>query len=67
MGSVFIQLLPEFYHIYFIKNLKPNNFEPANKILLLFLKRKKNIMFCKVKCGLIMSFNNKYKVLLCTS
>ena len=68
MGSVFIQLLLEFYHINFIKNLKPNNFEQTNKILLLFLKKiKKNILFCKDKCGLVMTFNNRYKVLFCTS
>ena len=36
MGSVFIQLLLEFYHIHFIKNLKTNNFEQTNKIVLLF-------------------------------
>ena len=36
MGSVLIQLLLEFYHIQFIKNLKPNNFELTNKIVLLF-------------------------------
>ena len=69
MGSVFIQLLLEFYHIHFIKNLKPNNFEQTNKIVLLFLKKvkKKTIMFCKDKCGLIMTFKNRYKVLFCTS
>ena len=39
MGSVFIQLLLEFYHINFIKNLKPNNFEQTNKIVFLFLKQ----------------------------
>ena len=36
MGSVFRQLLLEFYYIHFIKNLKPNNFEQTNKIVLLF-------------------------------
>ena len=36
MGSVLIQLLLEFYHIHFIKNLKPKNFELTNKIVLLF-------------------------------
>ena len=38
MGIVFIQLLLEFYHILFIMNLKPNNFEQTSKIVLLFLK-----------------------------
>ena len=33
--SAFIQLLLEFYHILIIKNLKPNNFEQTNKIVLL--------------------------------
>ena len=32
MGSVFIQLLLEFYHIHFIKNLKTNNFEKPIKL-----------------------------------
>ena len=36
MKIVFIQLLLEFYHIHFIMNLKPNNFEQTNKIMLLF-------------------------------
>ena len=36
MGIAFIQLLLEFYHIYFIMKLKPNNFEQTNKIVLLF-------------------------------
>ena len=36
MGSVFIHLLLEFYHIDFIKNLKSNNIEQTNKIVLLF-------------------------------
>ena len=67
MESVFIQLLLECYHIHFIKNLKPNKFEQINKIVLLFKKVKKNIMFCKDKCGLIMTFKNRYKVLFCTS
>ena len=49
MGSVFIQLLLEFYHINFIKNLKPNNFEQTNKITLLFLKKlKKTFCFLKI-------------------
>ena len=39
MRSVFIQLLLEFYHIHFIRNLKPNNFEQTNKIVLLFKKK----------------------------
>ena len=39
MGSVFIQLLLEFYHIHYIKNLKPINYEQTNKIVLLFLKK----------------------------
>ena len=39
MGSAFIQLLLEFYHIHFIKNLKPNYFEQTNKIMLLFYKK----------------------------
>ena len=38
MGSVFIQLLLEFYHIHFIKNLKTNNVEQTNKYVLLFKK-----------------------------
>ena len=38
MGIVLIQLLLEFYHIHFIMNLKPNNFEQTNKIMLLFQK-----------------------------
>ena len=65
MGSVFIQLLLEFYHIHFIKNLKPNDFEQTNIFVLLFffLKIKKSIMFCKDKCGLLMTFKNRYKVL----
>ena len=64
MGSVFIQLLLEFYHIHFIKNLKPNNFEQTNKIVLLFFfkkSKKKKLFFCKDKCGLIMTFKNRYK------
>ena len=36
MGSAFIQLLLDFYHIDFIKNLKPNNFEQTNTIVMLF-------------------------------
>ena len=59
MGSVFIQLLLEYYHIHFIKNLKPNNFEQTNKSFY-FKKIKKNIMFCKDKCGLIMTFKYIY-------
>ena len=51
----------------FIINLKHNDFEQTNKIVLLFLKKLKNIMFCKDKCGLIMTFNNRYEVLCCTS
>ena len=49
MGSVFIQLLLELYHIHFIKNLKPNNFDQTNKTVLLYWKKKfkKPIMFCK--------------------
>ena len=35
---VFIQLLLEFYHIHFIMNLKPNNFEQTNRIVSFFLK-----------------------------
>ena len=34
MEIVFIQLLLEFYHIHFIMNLKPNNFEQTNKIIM---------------------------------
>ena len=41
MGSVFIQLLLEFYHIHFIKNLKPNNFEQTNKKKAVILKKLK--------------------------
>ena len=50
MGLVFIQLLLEFY-IYFIMNLKPNNFEQPNKIMLLFFKKKvkkKTLGFAKI-------------------
>ena len=36
MGSVFIQLLLEFDYIYYIKNLKTNDFEQTNGIVLLF-------------------------------
>ena len=39
MGIVFIQLLLEFYHIHYSLNLKPNNFEQTNIIVLLFLKK----------------------------
>ena len=68
MGIVFIQLLLEFYHTHFIMNLKTNNFEQTSKTCCYFFKKvKKNIMFCKDKCVLIMTFNNKYKVLFCTS
>ena len=71
MGSVFIQLLLEFYHIHFIKTLKPNNFEQTNKIVLLFFFKKKkvkiNIMFCTDKCRLIMAFTNRHEVLFCAS
>ena len=38
MGIVFIQLVLQFYHIHLIMNLKPNDFEQTNKIVLLFLK-----------------------------
>ena len=67
MGSVFIQLLLEFYRIHFIKNLKPNNFEQTNKIVLLFLKKLKKHYVLQDKCGLILTFKNRYKVLFCTS
>ena len=68
MGIVFIQLLLEICRIHFSMNLKPNNFEQANEIVFLFLKKlKKIIIFCKDKCALIMTFNNRYKVLFCTS
>ena len=33
MGIVFIKLLLEFYHIYFIVILKPVNFEQTNIVL----------------------------------
>ena len=36
MEIVFVQLLLEFYHIHCNMNLKPNNFEQTNKIMLLF-------------------------------
>ena len=50
MGIVFIQLLLEFYHIHFIMNLKLNNFEQTNKIMLkFFLKIKKTLCFVKIK------------------
>ena len=39
MEIVFVQLLLELYHIHFIMNLKPNNFEQTNKIILLFFKK----------------------------
>ena len=63
MGIVFIQLLLEFYHIHFIMNLKPNNFKKIKPSC--YLKKVKNIMFCKDNCGLKMTFDNK--VLFCTS
>ena len=41
----FIQLLLEFYHVHFIMNSKPNNFEQTNKIVLLFFKKlTKNVL-----------------------
>ena len=49
MGSVFIQLLLEFYHIHFIKNLKPNNFEQTNKTSCYFKKVKKTLCFAKIQ------------------
>ena len=68
MGSVFVLLLLEFYHIHFIKNLKPITLnEPINLCLYFKKKLKKHIMFYKDKCGLIMTFKNRYKVLLCMS
>ena len=46
MGIVFIQLLLEICRIHFSMNLKPNNFEQANEIVFLFLKKlKKNNYF----------------------
>ena len=47
MGCVFVQLLLEFYHINFIKNLKPNNFEQTNRVVI-FKKSKKKIFFPKI-------------------
>ena len=46
MEIVFIQLLLEFYHILFIVNLKPNNFEQTNKSY--FKKLKKTLYFAKI-------------------
>ena len=57
---VFTQLLLEFYHIHFFLNLKPKNFEHTNKIMLLLLKVKTPILFCKDKCELIITCNHRY-------
>ena len=43
------------------------NFEQANKIILLFQKVKTHTLFCKDKRELIITFNNGYKVIFCTS
>ena len=62
MGSVLIQLLLEFIisTLLRIQNLITLN-KPIKSCC--YLNKVKNIMFCKDKCRLIISFNNRYRVL----